>query len=96
MLREVSRATVPPVVQLIQPVLTKPFHRDGWVYEDKYDGWRAQFRTTLARCFGSARSRYTLSRSRWLSRFCTIIPRRPWPWSAGSARGARRGFVSPF
>jgi bifunctional non-homologous end joining protein LigD len=29
-----------PVVQLIQPVLTKPFHRDGYVYEEKYDGWR--------------------------------------------------------
>jgi ATP-dependent DNA ligase len=28
-----------PVVQLIQPVLTKPFHRDGLVYEEKYDGW---------------------------------------------------------
>jgi ATP-dependent DNA ligase len=25
---------------LIQPVLTKPFHRDGFVYEEKYDGWR--------------------------------------------------------
>lgn len=22
------------------PVLAKPFHRDGWVYEEKYDGWR--------------------------------------------------------
>ena len=20
--------------------LAKPFHRDGWVYEEKYDGWR--------------------------------------------------------
>ena len=20
--------------------LPKPFHRDGWVYEEKYDGWR--------------------------------------------------------
>jgi bifunctional non-homologous end joining protein LigD len=29
-----------PVVQPIQPMLTKPFHRDGWVYEEKYDGWR--------------------------------------------------------
>jgi bifunctional non-homologous end joining protein LigD len=27
-------------LQLIQPVLTKPFHRDGYVYEEKYDGWR--------------------------------------------------------
>ena len=22
------------------PTLAKPFHRDGWVYEEKYDGWR--------------------------------------------------------
>jgi hypothetical protein len=40
MLREVSRASVLPVVQPIQPVLTKPFHRDGWVYEEKHGGWR--------------------------------------------------------
>jgi hypothetical protein len=36
----VSRSRALPDVQLIQPVLTKPFHRDGWVYEEKYDGWR--------------------------------------------------------
>jgi bifunctional non-homologous end joining protein LigD len=40
MLREVSRASALPDVQLIQPVLFRPFHRDGWVYEEKYDGWR--------------------------------------------------------
>jgi YD repeat-containing protein len=22
------------------PTLAKPFHRPGWVYEEKYDGWR--------------------------------------------------------
>jgi ATP-dependent DNA ligase len=22
------------------PTLAKPFHRTGWVYEEKYDGWR--------------------------------------------------------
>jgi ATP-dependent DNA ligase len=22
------------------PTLAKPFHRPGWVYEQKYDGWR--------------------------------------------------------
>src|SRR5262249_11222379 len=22
------------------PMLAKPFHRPGWVYEEKYDGWR--------------------------------------------------------
>ncbi len=20
--------------------VARPFHRDGWVYEEKYDGWR--------------------------------------------------------
>jgi ATP-dependent DNA ligase len=25
---------------LIHPVLAKPLLRDGWVYEEKYDGWR--------------------------------------------------------
>jgi ATP-dependent DNA ligase len=20
--------------------LRRPFHRDGWIYEEKYDGWR--------------------------------------------------------
>jgi bifunctional non-homologous end joining protein LigD len=24
----------------MQPTLGKPFHRPGWVYEEKYDGWR--------------------------------------------------------
>ena len=22
------------------PMRAKPFHRDGWVYEENYDGWR--------------------------------------------------------
>jgi bifunctional non-homologous end joining protein LigD len=30
-----------PTVALMQPTLvTKPFHRAGWIYEEKYDGWR--------------------------------------------------------
>ena len=24
----------------IAPTLAKPFHRPGWVFEEKYDGWR--------------------------------------------------------
>jgi bifunctional non-homologous end joining protein LigD len=28
------------LAKLIQPALAQPFHRDGWVYEEKYDGWR--------------------------------------------------------
>jgi len=28
----------------MQPSLVRaPFHRPGWVYEDKVDGWRIQF-----------------------------------------------------
>jgi bifunctional non-homologous end joining protein LigD len=30
-----------PPVELIHPTLVaKPFHREGWVYEEKVDGWR--------------------------------------------------------
>lgn len=29
-----------PVVASIAPILAKPFHRPGWVYEEEYDGWR--------------------------------------------------------
>ena len=29
-----------PTITLIQPVLAKPFHRDGWIFEEKYDGCR--------------------------------------------------------
>lgn len=24
----------------MQPILAKPFHRPGWLYEEKYDSWR--------------------------------------------------------
>ena len=34
------RRTSFPNVTLIQPVLTTPFHREVYVYEEKYDGWR--------------------------------------------------------
>jgi bifunctional non-homologous end joining protein LigD len=28
-------------VALMQPTLVaKPFHREGWIWEEKYDGWR--------------------------------------------------------
>jgi bifunctional non-homologous end joining protein LigD len=27
-------------VHPLQPTLVKPFHRPGWVYEEKVDGWR--------------------------------------------------------
>jgi len=30
-----SLATVTPIA----PMLAKPFHRDGWVYAEKCDGW---------------------------------------------------------
>ena len=30
-----------PTVGLAQATLVaRPFHREGWVYEEKYDGWR--------------------------------------------------------
>jgi ATP-dependent DNA ligase len=36
----VTRASI-PTIQLMHPMLVRdPFHRDGWIYEEKYDGWR--------------------------------------------------------
>ena len=29
-----------PTVTPMAPTLAKPFHRHGWIYEEKYDGWR--------------------------------------------------------
>ncbi len=30
-----------PTVSLMHPTLVaKPFHHEGWFYEEKYDGWR--------------------------------------------------------
>jgi ATP-dependent DNA ligase len=31
---------IPFTVRPLQPTLVLPFHRDGWVYEVKSDGWR--------------------------------------------------------
>jgi bifunctional non-homologous end joining protein LigD len=33
-------APVPVRVNPLQPTLVQPFHRPGWVYEEKVDGWR--------------------------------------------------------
>src|SRR5687767_7631730 len=30
----------PPRFVPMQPSIAKAFHRPGWVYEEKYDGWR--------------------------------------------------------
>jgi len=39
-----GRAHEPPLglpVTLMQPTrVARPFHREGWIYEEKYDGWR--------------------------------------------------------
>jgi len=33
--------TLPSDITLMHPTLIpRPFHREGWVYEEKYDGWR--------------------------------------------------------
>jgi ATP-dependent DNA ligase len=30
-----------PAIHITQPTLvSRPFHREGWVYEEKVDGWR--------------------------------------------------------
>ena len=32
--------SIPFELQPLHPTLVKPFHRPGWVYEEKVDGWR--------------------------------------------------------
>ncbi len=32
--------SIPFSVRPLQPTLVRPFHRDGWVFEEKIDGWR--------------------------------------------------------
>src|SRR5712692_6658097 len=39
--RAISRGPLGLPVTLMHPTLVaRPFHREGWVYEEKYDGWR--------------------------------------------------------
>ena len=38
--RPVCIAAFPSSVVAVQPQLARPFDRDGWVFEEKYDGWR--------------------------------------------------------
>jgi bifunctional non-homologous end joining protein LigD len=44
MATDTGRSPEPPVglpVTLMQPTrVARPFHREGWIYEEKYDGWR--------------------------------------------------------
>ena len=38
--RERSTLGIPPPIQPMLPTPAPPFHRKGWIYEEKYDGWR--------------------------------------------------------
>jgi hypothetical protein len=40
----VAVVSLPHSLVPMQPALGKPFHRAGWVFEEKYDGWRNDFR----------------------------------------------------
>jgi hypothetical protein len=44
MATDTGRSHEPPVglpVTLMHPTpAARPFHRQGWIYEEKYDGWR--------------------------------------------------------
>jgi bifunctional non-homologous end joining protein LigD len=31
---------LPTIVPMQAEAIDRPFHRDGWIYEEKYDGWR--------------------------------------------------------
>ncbi len=35
-----DRPPLPLITPMAPTLIAQPFHRDGWVYEEKYDGWR--------------------------------------------------------
>lgn len=35
-----TRANIPTIQPVHPTLIREPFHRDGWVFEEKYDGWR--------------------------------------------------------
>jgi hypothetical protein len=37
---EILRFVLPRVLHSAHTLVREPFHRDGWVYEEKVDGWR--------------------------------------------------------
>ena len=51
----VPRVNVSSLSPMHPTLVREPFHRDGWVYEEKYDGWRITYR--LNRMLGSAEAR---------------------------------------
>jgi hypothetical protein len=32
--------SLPKITLMRADEVGRPFHRDGWIYEEKYDGWR--------------------------------------------------------
>jgi bifunctional non-homologous end joining protein LigD len=32
--------SLPKITLMQADEVARPFHRDGWIYEEKYDGWR--------------------------------------------------------
>jgi len=34
------QVTLPRITVMQAEQVARPFHRDGWIYEEKYDGWR--------------------------------------------------------
>ncbi len=35
-----ARTTLPTVAPMQPTLIAKSFHREGWIYEEKVDGWR--------------------------------------------------------
>lgn len=74
-----------PLVPM-QPALGKPFHRPGWIYEEKYDGWRMlAFRMARACALSAAKPSTTPSAS---ANWQTRSPPSRRPLSSSTARSA--------
>jgi len=38
--RPSGKSGLPTATLMHADEVSRPFHRDGWIYEEKYDGWR--------------------------------------------------------
>jgi len=45
-----DRPPLPLITPMAPTLIAQPFHRDGWVYEEKYNGWRCWRTRRGARC----------------------------------------------
>ena len=80
--------TLPRITLMQADEVASPFHRDGWVYEEKYDGWRmAAYKDgTAVRLVSRAGNGHTVASQSSRQRSEPYLPRRA--FSMGKCRSS--------